>query len=461
MAQIDIQGLFKDVLPNEVIEDKSEGVRAAELVGTLGGMAAYYGPQRERQLRRAAGGLLGIDMRTEAEAAREELQKLGRPQTDEEHQRYANILDRVQAGAGVQYMMGIAQEKREKRKVDIQERQVAARESEGAEQRRLNDERIRIDSMNLVRSLDNDRRPDIRQAGNKVVAISYDDENNPVVETIYDGSSNLDASKITSLTESAALKYKDDPDGFAAVTANILSGNITSAADFDDYATIPEAPERGQMLGTMRTISENNSDLSNEAMSAIARIDTTTKSMVDYGILNEDGSVNETFRTTGGFVGRTIDDFLDFTGQRDQFSRIRSAFSREKNQELINSLPPGVASDRDISIFAEGFPPDDAPLEEMVAYFEQARYVQESLIDYSRLADAHWEGQMSRGDNASNAGLATAWQDFKRATERDYLGQEMARIDSMEGTPEQKANERRLALSEFKDKYGILPYRYR
>ena len=126
MAQIDIQGLFKDVLPNEAIADKAEGLRQAELLGTLGGMAAYFGPQRERQLRRAAGGLFGVDLRSEAEKAREELQKLGRPQTPQEHQQYANILDRVQAGAGIQYMMGIAQEARAQQEVDARTKQAEA-----------------------------------------------------------------------------------------------------------------------------------------------------------------------------------------------------------------------------------------------------------------------------------------------------------------------------------------------
>jgi len=123
MAQIDIQGLFKDILPNAAIEDKAEGLRQAELLGTLGGMAAYFGPQRERQLRRAAGGLFGVDLRSEAEKARESLKTMGTPKTMQEHQRYADILDRVQAGAGLQYMMGIGQEARAQQQTDINQQQ--------------------------------------------------------------------------------------------------------------------------------------------------------------------------------------------------------------------------------------------------------------------------------------------------------------------------------------------------
>ena len=124
MAQIDIQGLFKDILPSAAVEDKAEGLRQAELLGTLGGMAAYFGPQRERQLRRSAGGLFGVDLRSDAEKAREDLKAMGTPKTMQEHQRYADILDRVQAGAGLQYMMGIGQEARAQQQTDINQEQV-------------------------------------------------------------------------------------------------------------------------------------------------------------------------------------------------------------------------------------------------------------------------------------------------------------------------------------------------
>lgn len=457
MAQIDIQGLFKDVLPNEVVEDKSEGLRAADLVGTLGGMAAYYGPQRERQLRRAAGGLLGVDLRTEAEASREELQKLGTPQTAEQHQKYADILDRVQPGAGLQYQVARAQEQRAERATTVQERQattqegnLAVRQAEGDEQRRVNNERIRIDSMNLVRSLEADKKPDIRQAGNKVVAITTGDDGKPVVETIFDGSgTTMNSAQVAALTQAAGRKYSNDPEGFSAITANILTGNITDAEQFEDYVGIPE---RGQMLGTMRTISDNNANESQKAMAALDRIYESTDKLVEFGIMDETGRVNENLRTTGGLASTSVEGFMDLAGMRDEISYLRTNFKRERNEEIIGNLPPGVASDRDISIFAAGFPGDDAGMEEIALYFEQARYVQEQVADYTRLLDAMWEAQMARGENASNAGVATAWQDYNRAMKSGVIDQ---MINSA------SPNNRGVVLQAVKEEYGILPYRYR
>lgn len=81
MANIDIKSLFSDVLPdpvkqqNERVLQQNEAVNQANLVGQLGGMAAYLAPQRSAALSSAATGLLGIDTRTEAEKALEKLKE--------------------------------------------------------------------------------------------------------------------------------------------------------------------------------------------------------------------------------------------------------------------------------------------------------------------------------------------------------------------------------------------------
>jgi hypothetical protein len=452
MAQIDIQGLFKDVLPNEAIEDKAEGLRQAELVGTLGGMAAYYAPQRERQLRRAAGGLFGVDLRSEAEKARDDLKAMGTPKTMQEHQRYADILDRVQAGSGVQYMMGIAQEKRAERSIEVDEGNLAARREELTEQQRLNNERIRIDSMNLVRNLDADKKPDIRQTGDQVIAITTGPDGKPVVETVYDGSSNLNAAKVASLTTAASLKYKDNPEGFSAIVSNILSGNIKDASDFDDYVTIPEEIERGGFVGTMRTADIENAAASNSALSGIYRAEGALDSLQQLGVLNPDGSVNSDLRTGGGLVTRTIESiYNEIPNGRDELSYLRTEFSKDKNAQIINALPPGIASDRDISLFAAGFPADDASVDELARYFKQAEFAYKMAADYARLKSTIWDQQMTRGENANMVGISSAWQRYYMATKSGVINDIIneASDDDLE-----------VVLQGIKEEYGVVPFEY-
>jgi hypothetical protein len=72
MANIDIASLFSDIVPNpeqqqrERVLQQNDAVNQANLVGTLGGMAAYYAPERSRALQQSATGLLGIQQPTSA-----------------------------------------------------------------------------------------------------------------------------------------------------------------------------------------------------------------------------------------------------------------------------------------------------------------------------------------------------------------------------------------------------------
>lgn len=62
----------------------------------------------------------------------------------------------------------------------------------------------------------------------------------------------------------------------------------------------------------------------------------------------------------GGRAGQINEWFKQTTGQEDGVSALRRQFIQLKNERVINNLPPGVASDRDIEIFMSGFPQDFA-----------------------------------------------------------------------------------------------------
>jgi|14BtaG_2_1085337.scaffolds.fasta_scaffold08810_2 hypothetical protein len=59
---------------------------------------------------------------------------------------------------------------------------------------------------------------------------------------------------------------------------------------------------------------------------------------------------------TGGVVGRAYGAFKSLLGAQTEIDSLKTEFTRLSNTGIINSLPPGVASDRDISLISEGFP---------------------------------------------------------------------------------------------------------
>jgi hypothetical protein len=70
---ININSLFADILPDPAAEMRQEQSDLLSVLGTVGGVAALNAPQQAQQLRYAAGGLFGVDTRTQSEKLREQL----------------------------------------------------------------------------------------------------------------------------------------------------------------------------------------------------------------------------------------------------------------------------------------------------------------------------------------------------------------------------------------------------
>lgn len=60
-------------------------------------------------------------------------------------------------------------------------------------------------------------------------------------------------------------------------------------------------------------------------------------------------------KPTGGFFGTAMESWKDFVGGQDAVSRVKTKFDQVQNSNIIASLPPGVASDKDIAMASKGF----------------------------------------------------------------------------------------------------------
>ena len=70
---ININSLFSDILPDPAAEMRQQQSDLLSVLDTVGGVAALNAPRQQQQLRYAAGGLFGVDTRTEPEKMREQL----------------------------------------------------------------------------------------------------------------------------------------------------------------------------------------------------------------------------------------------------------------------------------------------------------------------------------------------------------------------------------------------------
>ena len=95
---------------------------------------------------------------------------------------------------------------------------------------------------------------------------------------------------------------------------------------------------------------------------------------------------------TGGGYGKASgfgEWYKRTTGNQGAITALRKEYSRTRAKKVVEMLPPGQASDRDISIFMEGFPEDTADAKHIAAFLR----VQSAISAYeaeTERAKAEW-----------------------------------------------------------------------
>lgn len=98
----------------------------------------------------------------------------------------------------------------------------------------------------------------------------------------------------------------------------------------------------------------------------------------------------------------------NLTGHYDENQSLRTDWERVMNMQVINALPPGVASDRDIMLVKAGYPPATASPAYLAAF---ARGMAKLQI----VEQAYWQHQGEfLGMQATPAQLATSWNQAGR-----------------------------------------------
>ena len=108
---------------------------------------------------------------------------------------------------------------------------------------------------------------------------------------------------------------------------------------------------------------------------------------------------------SAGILSSLRTQVLDFAGLRDVEEQQKTDFLRTRNTDIVNGLPPGVASDRDIEIFSQGFPDATAGSAEIIRYLEAEEKILAAQSDMSALFQQHVNKQVESGIEATTSGF--------------------------------------------------------
>jgi hypothetical protein len=346
-GMIDIQKLFD--IPDAATEDRAKGLERVAAMQAPGGMAAYLAPQAQRNASAGFGRMLGVDLRSEKEQIQDQLRQMGTPQTEAEHQAYANLLDKLRTGAGLQYQMARAQEKRAERA-------------------------IAVDEQNATSS-DRQSRASMMQAETTA-------ENEPL----------LAAAAQTQATAQLIRAQTNDRDNPRAIAAQ-------EAANVIDDFNAQTARRRVELDESSLTTAQIG--VVNDAV--LAADEARNNAAATMSLANSILAVGDSY-TTGG-LANIEEAWKDWRGTQNNITALRNQYARLVTQMTLQNLPPGAASDKDIEMARKGFLPENANPEQIAQFLrgyaklqaaaaifneERANYASENKGDLSGFR-AKWE----------------------------------------------------------------------
>ena len=154
----------------------------------------------------------------------------------------------------------------------------------------------------------------------------------------------------------------------------------------------------------------------------------------------------------GGLRATISEGFKEIIGGRDLLSTLRTQATQVINTEVVNNLPPGVASDRDIAIFSKGFPnPDTATFQELQEYLEASKRINQSLADYGQFKNQYIDKNMSETGYARLEGFIPQQRKFNNA--KNFLDGQLGSADMTKEAADK-------LLNDFEEAFGMIPQEY-
>lgn len=109
---------------------------------------------------------------------------------------------------------------------------------------------------------------------------------------------------------------------------------------------------------------------------------------------------------SGGLLGGTVTEKLkELTGEQDAVSALRREYNAIKGSQVVNNLPPGAASDKDIELAMAGFPSDRANKQQLAGFLRGLSKIQRMNADLQNFKADYIS------DTGSERGMLQAWKE--------------------------------------------------
>ena len=135
---------------------------------------------------------------------------------------------------------------------------------------------------------------------------------------------------------------------------------------------------------------------------------------------------------TGGFAGGVYSSFKKFIGSTDDIDLMRAELNNILNSGVIDALPDGPASDKDIENAKKGFPTEDYSAESLASFLYGYAKAQRIQAGYQEFA-----AQYISDNFGDSSGLNAAWRkEFAENTEKYWTDDSKSQRQGNQGGKE-------------------------
>jgi len=225
------------------------------------------------------------------------------------------------------------------------------------------------------------------------------------------------------------------------------AANPDGSVDYSKLVPKSDDPTRGNVTSVA---AKRNNEISEE--STKASVSLSRNRALQYSLAS--GKVKST-----GIISDLRTSALNLAGLRDAEEEDKTLFLRTRNTDIVNGLPPGVASDADIEIFSQGFPKENASTEEIMRYLQAEERILASASDMALVSDRHLQTQMDQGLEATMVGF-----EYKKQQYGTIMQMALKDIDDAKRsakTEEEAIEAEKKIIKQVSDVLGFVPKFYR
>ena len=226
-------------------------------------------------------------------------------------------------------------------------------------------------------------------------------------------------------------------------------GDVATADSVIEYAQTGDAAKLVAKQPESDTGSELKNPVEEELIKRTREGESAVREFNNANLLQQqllDGSIE----LTPGFIGGLRTRAYEIAGIQDEEEAVKKDFIRRRNTQIINSLPPGIASDTDIRVFSAGFPSDNANQETVLRFLAAQKRIFSAAADMGFLYDQHITQQMTDG--------------VKSPTTAGFYSKKMAygnAIAILETNIQRDPSKAQKYLGDFQKAFGFVPLFYR